>query len=445
MKSRIISIMCSGLLLINFGTFAQEKSFSLAQAREYALNNNLELKNAKLGVDYAKKQVLETTGIGLPQINGTIDYQNFIDIPTQLAPANNFDPTAPEDLLIPFQFGLEQSLSAGFTVNQLIFDGTYLVGLKASKVFVDLARKQSNQTEADIKQNVTKAYYAVLVTEENKKLLARNVETLEKIHFETNELFKNGFVESLDIDRLSLSLANLKTQLTNMEDQVGVAHKLLKFHMGMDVSQEISLTDSLSMLTGKLGEIPNSKADVNNRPEYQALMVQGEISELNIKRYTASYLPSLGAFFTHSQNAFDREFNFFDSEIEYFPTTIIGLKLTVPIFSLQNTGLRQQAKIDLQRVRNQQKNLEQLINLEVSQANTNYSNAMKQYRTQQDNLKKAEGIYKTTVIKYNEGVGSSLEMSNAQTELLTTQTNYINALYDLLNAKTDLDKSLGNL
>ena len=465
MRVNLITIgLC--LFVLNEQIMAQEgspMSFSLKAAQEYAVKNHAMSKNAELSVRYSRKQVMETTAIGLPQISADVSYQYFMDIPTQVAPAGAFGfpdeinniigavavekglplPPAPEEgQITEFQFGTDHNASAGITINQLIFDGTYIIGLRAAKTYVALSQKQLQQTHTDIRNNVAKAYYAVLVSEENKKITGKNISSLEKIYFETNELFKNGFVEKLDVDRLELSLSNLKTQLNNVSRQSELSYSLLKFQMGMSLKDDVVVTDSLALLTGDLKDLSDLQLDLANRADYQGLLVRRDLAKLNIQRYQTNLVPSMGAFMSHSQNAYRYKFNFFEAG-NWYPTTLVGFQLRIPIFGLQNTALIQQARIDHERIKNQGELMEQSIQLEVKQAKTNHKSAMNIYEAQKKNLKLAEDIYHTTLIKYNEGVGSSLEVANAQTEMFQTQGNYINTLFDLLNAKADLEKALG--
>ncbi len=444
-------------------SLAQEGVFTLEQAQQYAIENHLNAKNAQLDIDYSKKQVFETTTIGLPQVNGVINYQNFIDIPTQVAPAEAFGfpdeintiiaksaqlynlplPEQPENNFSELQFGTQHNASAGLTINQLIFDGSFLVGLKAAKVYVDLSRKQKIQTETEISHNVAKAYYTALITEENLTILKKNVTLLQKTHYETSEMLKNGFVEKLDVDRLTLTLSNLETQQKNLERQAILSKELLKFQMGMAPNQEITLSDSIKLLTNNLASTLEPTIDFNKRIEYQSLGIQLELARLNIQRYNANLLPSLGAFFNHSQNAYRDGFDFLGSEGKWYPSTVVGIQMNIPLFNLRNMALKQQAMIDREKINNSKMYLERAITIEVTGAQINYNNAVASLETQKGNMKLAKEIYETTGIKYKEGVGSSLEVTNAQTELYKTQTNYINSLYDLLNAKSDLDKALG--
>lgn len=425
-----------------FFTNAQQP-FSLQQAIDYGVKSNVNKINSDLNVTEAKKKIWETTTIGLPRIEGEIGYQNFIDIPTTVVPANFFGGPAGE--IKELQFGTPHNANAKVTASQLVFDGSYIVGLKASKVYLELAQKQVQQSETEIKVNVAKAYYTVLVAEDNKKILAKSVENLKKIHFETNELFKNGFVEEIDVDRLSLSLSNLQTQLQNIERQTQLAYKLLKFQMGMEMKEEIVLTDSIGEMFASLPSEITAEIGFQNRVEYKLMQTQTALMKLNMKRYQMGYLPSIAAFYSHQQNAQRNKFNFFDSNEKWYPTSIFGVQIKIPIFnSFGKTSVVQQAKLEWLKAQNQQKNLEQALTLEGEKVRTNYTNAFAQFENQKKNLALSEKIYKVTLTKYKEGVGSSMEVSQAESQFFQTQSAYINALYELLVMKVELDKAMGN-
>ncbi len=444
MKYKLFAVISFVLLCNNSTLFAQNSggsAFTLKQAQTYALEHNIAIKNVQLSIKYSKKQVLETTSIGLPHINADLTYTNFIDIPTSLIPGEIFGQSGNVEV----QFGTEQDLTFQLVANQLLFDGTYIVGLQAARVYVDLTKKQSQLTEIDISVNVAKAYYANLIVKEQVDIVTKNVQNLEKTYFETDQMYQNGFVEKLDVDRLKLALSGLQIQLQNLKRQKVLANTVLKFHMGYPLKDSIIIIDSLQGLIDHMPADVSPNLDIRNRIEFQALQTQISLAKLNIRRYRYGYLPSASAFFSHQDNAPRNVFNFFVPERDWFKTNLWGLKLQLPIFDgFSKSAKIQQAKIDLLQLKNNEQNLDQALSLEVQKAKTNYINGLRQMETQLKNLTLAEEIYQTTLVKYNEGVGSSIEMSNAQSELYKTQATYISALYDLLNAKTDLDKALGN-
>ncbi len=444
----MIRAILLSLLFIN-ALWAQEtiEISSLKQAQDFALENNVQVKNAQYDEEIAKKKTWETTTIGLPQINGEASYNNQLDVPTQVIPANAFDPMAPADLFIPVQFGIEQSMSAGITISQLLFDGSYFVGLQAAKEYAELSRKQSDRTKIDVRYAVTKAYYTVLSARKNQKIMQGTLENMRKTYSEVKATYEQGFIESIEKDRMELTLNLLEDQYIQVKRQIQIAEALLKFQIGFNLSDSIVIADSIQNYLPKLlsEEAATKKIDYASNIEYQALEQGLRLQELDMKRYKMQQYPSLAGFFTHSQNAFSNDFDFFESDKPYYPTTIWGLKLNVPILnSLGQRAKIMQSKYEVEKIMNQQKQLETKIDFDYLNSRLEFKSAKERFGTQEKNLKLAKKIYDTTIIKHKEGVGSSLEVSDAQTKFLETQSTYTNALYQLLITKTDLDKAVGN-
>lgn len=442
------------LLLSNRTMQAQDaRSFSLDEAIQYAQTNHSNVKSAQLNIAAAKAEVKDVRAIGLPQVNGSVDYSYYVDIPTQLVPndAFSFDlppPIGPlpepEPGYSTTQFGTRQNLTLGLSANWLAFDGSYFVGLKAAKGFAELTKRQGDLTVYQLKDVVTKAYLTVLIVEENKKVIQKNITNLEKITAETQAFYDNGLVEQLDVDRLKLSIANLQTELEALNRQAEVAYNLLKFQMYYPLDEAVALSDSLGALLNEPTERElDGEIDVTNRIEYDVLNKNVDLNKLNTKRFTLGYLPSLSAFAVHQQ-VLQRD-NLFDGDAPgFFPTTIVGLKLNVPIFDgLKKSAQIQKSKLDVQKFELQLRDFERGATLEVLNARGVYKNAKMRLENQDKNLVLAERILEQTRIKYKEGVGSSLEMTQAEQELYRTQANRLNALYELVVAKADLDKALG--
>lgn len=419
---------------------------SVKDVQRYALEKNTQVLNGRLDQLAAKKRIWETTTLGLPRIAGNIDYNNQIDVPTQLIPAQAFEPDAPADLLVPVQFGVAQSLSAGLTLNQLIFDGSYFVGLRAAKAFSKLTEKQSKETEAKIRYEVTKAYYSYLTAKESHDLLKETLENTRKIFQETEATYKEGFIEELDRDRLKLTLNILEDQYNKVDREIGVSELLLKFQIGILLTDSIVINDSIAnYIPDLLKEEEKTEVDYEKLVEYQSLLMGLDLQELEVKQFRSENYPSVYGFFTHSQNAFGNEFNFFGSDAQYFPTTIAGLKVTVPIFnSFGQRAKIMQSKYKVQKMLNQKQNMEQGIDLAFQKARSDYKSSKEQYVNQQENRALAKKIYDRTLLKQKEGVGSSLEVNDAQNKFLETQTSYVNTLLQLLINKVELDKSVGN-
>lgn len=441
------SILLAALFLA-FGIQAQNvEQFSLTEAIGYAQSNNNSIRDGQLDIARAKADVQEYTAIGIPKVNAKVDYNYYIDIPTQLLPNDAFaipGAPAPEPGFSEVQFGTRHNLTPSITVSTLVLDGSYFVGLKASKGLLDMTKRQADLTKYDIKYNVVQAYLQALLVAENKDVLLLNIENLKKIRLETNAFYENGMVERLDVDRLDLSISNLKVQLETLERQMQLAKNVLKFQMNYPLKDSIVLTERLEDVMA-IVETADLEGDIqyDRRIETDILKRTIALNELNVKRFHMGYLPNITAFFTHQQQL--QRNDLFDSdEPAFFPTTIVGATLNVPIFDgLDKAAKIKRARIDVAKFQLQLTDLERGIELEVLNARANYQNAKERLENQDENLALAERILETTRIKYREGVGSSLEMTQAEQELYRTQANRLNALYDLVLAKAALDKALG--
>ena len=441
MKRLIISGLALLWLFPAFAQNASPQAFTLKQAVAYTLQNNVSIANADLSITDADQLIKETMSIGMPKLNAGINYQRFIDIPTSLVPAEFFGGNPGE--FAEVQFGTNHTLNASLDFNVLAFDGTFLVGLQASRLFKEYTGIQKLQVEQELKTNVTKAYLGTLVVKENQAILEKNITNLEKTLNETKALYKEGFVEQLDVDRLELSLQNLKTELDNLARQEDIVKNALKFAMGYPVTEELVIEDNIEgLLASGFTATLDEKLDLNNRAEIKVVDKGLELNDMDVKQYKAGYLPSVVVFASYQQSLQTNEL--FKSPYNWFPTTVAGLQINVPIFDgFEKRSKIQRAEISKRKAQNQRKELVQALNLNVENAKIAYRNAAEQLESQKRNLALAERIYKTTQIKYSEGVGSSIEVTQAEQSLYQTQGNYINALYNLLVAKADLELALG--
>lgn len=422
----------------------QPLSFSLNDAVAYALKNNYTLQNSRLDTKKQEYAIKEIRSAGLPQLNGSLQFQDFEKLPVSLIP--NFFQNKPNEYL-PVKFGVRFQTTAAVQLRQLIFDGGYIIGLKASNEFLSLYHNLEKKTAIDVENSTTKAYLLALNMDENMGLLDENIAKLQNLLNEMQAMNKQGFIEELEIDRINLTLSNLNTQRTNIVQQRELAYNLLKFNMGMDLKQPLVLTDKLQQL---YAQSANSGLDemVNpgNRIEYQLLNQQQKLNQLDEKRWKFGYLPNLAAFANYQQNAQRNTFTFFNTGAGYpwFPTFVVGAQLNVPIFDgFYKQSKIQQSRLEQQKVQNSINYLQQGINLEYQQAKTKLITSRNQLDQQKKNLELAQKIYNTTLIKFKEGVGSAFELNSAENDLKTAQINYFSAMYDVLVAQTDLKKALG--
>jgi len=428
------------LTILMYAQNTEPLSLSLDEAIASALQNQVTLKNAQLDIDYANTQVSEVKAQGLPQVNGTGNFMHSFLVPTSIIPGE-FAGGAPGST-IPVQFGVPFTATAGVGVQQLLFDGTFFLGLKAASEFVNISKLSLESSEIEVKEAVTKAYYMALISEQNIAQLSESLTNIENLKEETKKLYEEGFAEQLDVDRLVLSVSNLEINIAKLKSQAGLTKQLLLNTMGLEVTKSV-------ILTSKLPAIDSTKTtelNAGNRVEMKLLDQQQRLNELTFKRYKMGYLPSLYGSFSYGANTFATENQFGDLGGEWFGNGSYGIALSVPIFDgFYKKAKMDQAKIDIRKTENTKQQLAQSVSLQINQAKTTYDNALKTLELQEKTKTLAERIYKTTQIKFKEGVGSSFEMINAESELTTAHTNYLNALYELNVAKIDLNKALGTL
>jgi len=438
-------------------------SFSLQQAVDFAMKNQTQMLNASFDEQIAQAKVKETIGIGFPQINGSFDIKYFIDIPTTVLP-NFVSPAvygglvqagvAPYDPLkmspdgyppLEAKFGTKYQAAAGVDLSQIVFSSDYLVGLQATKTFLELTRKATQRTRIEISVAVSKAYYTVLVNHERMNLIDANIVRIKKLMDDTKALNENGFVEKIDVDRITVAHNNLLVEKEKIQRLLDLTTSLLKFQMGMDQFATLALTDKLADI--KLSsEITADKIDYSKRVEYSLMQTQKNILQLQLKRNKMGYLPTMILYGNASASALRNEFDIFDTKKSWYPTVLVGARIGVPIFDgLQKNYRIQQSKIDLLKAENNLKMVQQSIDFELASSKTILQNASASLEIQKKNIELAEEIYKTSKLKYEQGVGSNLEVMNAETSLKEAQTNYFSALFDALVAKVDYDKANGNI
>jgi len=433
-------------------------SFNLYEAVEFALQNQKDVLNAQLNVEISREKVHETVGIGLPQISASFDIRDYEKIPTQFIPdfisPTVYDILYDENLipnqvdksgqLFPVQFGTQWSATAGISFTQLLFDPTYLVGVKASKTFRELSEKTLEQTKIDRAIAVTKAYYLVLYVRERKKVVDANDVRISKLLDDTKALYENGFVEKMDYDRIQVAKNNVKTEKDNFVKLIDITEKTLKYRIGLPYNTTLFLTDSLDVGAVKRMKDTIEIANPTDRIEYSILRTQESLQEYNLKRYKKQYWPSLFAYGTLSTMAQRTEMNVFDTGYPWYPTTFIGATLNFNLFDgTQREYKIKQEKLALRKIGNELVDFENAVNLEVSSNRTTLQGAIDALTTQEKNLELANSISRSSKIKYEQGIGSNLEVMDAETALKEAQVNYFNALYNALLAKIELDKALG--
>ena len=421
--------------------------FTLENCLKYGFENQAFVLNARLDREMAVALIGETRAEGLPQIDGSIEYSNYFNIQDAFLPKVIFDPNAPLDEFVPVPFSQKYNGMANLVASQMIFDGSYFVGLKAARTFKELTEKDYLKSRQDAAELITKAYYTVLVTHVALDLIESNYERLDTLLTETSLMYENGFAEKIDVNRIQVEFNNTKTQLSTARRSLEQAHNILKFQMGMPLSQDLQLIESIEDITFEVLEYNLSKFNYRNRVEVGQLEVSRILAELDLKNNKAKYLPSIDAFATLGANTATNNrgnlTNFDDLWLDY---GFFGLRLNMPIFDgLRKSYLVQQNRIQLVQMDNEMRYLKHSIDLEQEQASRDFASSLENLRTQEENMKLAQEVFEVTSIKYQEGIGSNLEVVDADTSFKDAQSNYFNALYNVLIAKVDMEKALGIL
>jgi len=446
MKTKILGKFLLVSLLLGSNLSFSQQNFSLREAVDYAVKNHINIKNAQLDIFNAEARVNEIKGIGLPQVNGNFGYTNNLIIQKVFIPAKTFDPKAAEGDVVAAEFGVRNSGQAGINLSQILFDGSYLLGLKAADVYKELSRKSLLQTKQQSAENVTKAYYSILVTDERLKLLHLNVGRLDSLLRDTKALNGQGFVEKIDVQRLEVQRNNLKIETQNVERLKELSFYLLKFQMGKKVSDVVVLTDKL--MDVNVNELmPENEIDVKytNRIEYSILQTQDRLAELDLKNQKVAKLPRV--ILSGNYNYSTGRPQFFDLITKpWFNAGSLGFVVQVPIFDgFQRKNKVLQSQNNWQKVKNSFELLENSIDLQVKQGQITLKNTFETLQEQKANMELAQEIVRVSKIKYKQGVGSNLEVVNAEISYKEAQTNYFTTFYNALVAKVDLDKALGKL
>ena len=443
MKISRPKFVLAAMVITSLSVYGQDQtSFTLTEAESYGVTNNEKMKNAMLDIEAAEKKIWETTAIGLPQVSANGQFQNLVDIPTQVVDATLFNPMAQPGDVMEFQMGQKYSSSLTFNVSQLVFDGSYLVGLRFAKFYGEMAQTAFTNTENQVKVMVREAYYNVLVAEKNLALVDSMMVNTEKMWNEVQILEKNGMIKKEEVSQLELAYNRILATKQNATRQVSVARNLLKMQMGYDLDKELTLTETLDDVMKKILESNPALQEFTpaQNQTYILLDQQQQLDEFSLQNEKSKYMPSVGAFFTHSQNAYRNEFNFFEDE-PWYPTTVWGVQVNIPITSSGQKMMRvQQAEIKLEQDQNNIDNLERTLEFQDMQLKAAFLNALDLLKIEEENIRLANEIYNNEVRRKDLGTGSGLKLTQLQTQVLTAQGNYIGAVLQLLSAKIQLDK-----
>lgn len=455
----IVVLMTSGLAQ------AQEKyEFSVKQAVDYAVKNSAQVKNALIGIQLQQQTNREITAAALPNVTGSIDVNYFPAVPIQSFPnfiaqgtygvlvgegvknGSGQTITAPADFgFIQASFGTKYTASVGASLSQLLFDGQVFIGLQARKAAIEFATKNAEVTQEQIKSNIYKIYYQIVVGRQQITSIDANIARFDTLLRNTREIYKNGFAEKLDVSKAEVTLTNLRTERLRVENQLQAGVLGLKLLMGMPANNELILTDTLSVEELK-DNIVESSYSYDSRKEFQQIMLAKKLGEFNIRRYRLSKLPTVSLSANYSKNAQRNKFDFFNFSEKWFSSSLIGVRVSVPIFEgFAKEARIKKAELELQQTENNVENLKLAIDNQVETARINMRSALASMDYQQRNMQLATEVYEQTKKKYEQGLGSNIEITNAQTELRVAQNNYYGALYDAIIAKVDYLTATGKL
>lgn len=422
--------------------YSQEQTsfFTLEEAITYALENNYSAINANRDIIDAQKQKWETIATGLPQINGSVGYSNQLKQPVTLLPAELVGGAAGE--FIPVVFSQPQSMTATATLTQQIFDGSYIVGVQATKAFLSYSDNNKEKTELDVRKQVVEAYGNVLLAEESVKILEKNKATLEKTLYETTKLFENGLGEEESVDQLQITLSSVENRLQNAIRLQEITLQMLNVSLGLDLNAPTQLKDNLEDLTvSKMNlNILSTDFNIEDNVDYKLAENLNEQRYFEWKLARSRALPTLNAYINYGSAAYSENFDFFNGDQQWFDSSILGLDLNIPIFSsLKRSASTQRAKIALEKAKTQLTEAEQQIRLQLENAKNNFTLAIDNYETAKQNLMLSERIENKNQIKYKEGLATSFELRQAQTQLYTTQQEFLQSMVEVINKKTELE------
>lgn len=455
------------LILIPFLGFSQKDStisLSLNEAQQFAIENNIGLKNAHLDVDAAEKKVWETTAIGLPQVSGNLSYQH---IPGDL-PEVNFgaDSTTANlynyifsslDILAtdagvtlpampsmgesqPLTLGVKNSTTYTVTVSQLIFSGEYIVGLQASKTYLQISKLSVEKEELELKANILNSYISILILEENYKTIDASVKNMEQLVSETVKMSEQGFMESTDADQLQITLNTLINARNTIQRQIDISYMLFKIALGADLNVELALTQDINSVYDQvINKNVSEGFNIGNNIDYKMLDNQVKISALSLKREKSTYLPTISAFYNYTDKTNKASFDFTINHI-------IGVNLDMPIFSsFQRNAKVQQAKIELEKTKNSQQLLENNLIMQSQQLRYNYINAKEKYEVTRDNVDLSKRVFDNMTQKYKQGMVSSIDLTQSNNTYLEAEKDKVTALLEVLKTKIELEKILNEL
>ncbi|MBC7440456.1 MAG: TolC family protein [Flavobacterium sp.] len=439
MKNKITLIAFLVFTLLAKAQESQKKTytFSLQQAIEFAVQNNYKAINAGRDIEIAKQKRWETTAMGLPQISGNVNYTNNFKLATNIIDFGG----VPTTLTI----GTKHSANSGLTLSQLLFDGSYIVALQASKTYLSFYQNYKKKTDTEVKEIIINSYGSVLLANENALILQKNKTILEKTIFDTNETFKNGLIEEENVEQLKITLSSVNSNLNYIIRLKEISLKMLKINLGINIDDELTVTDKLDDLAKSNMDFALSTPDFEAKNNINYIIADNFVQQRNLelKLQRSKALPSLSAAANFGYSSFSETFSLLNSNQKYYNYSNLGINLSVPIFSsLGRSAKTQQAKIALEQAKTQLTQAEQQLKLQFQNAKSDYEFSVEQYKSSKENLKLAERIENKQQIKFKEGLSSSFDFTEAQRQLYSSQQSFLQTMVDVINKKASLEKIL---
>jgi outer membrane protein TolC len=438
-------LLLMAIVISSLGTKAQDKtmSFSLYEATQFAMENSYILKNTNKDITIAQKKVWETISTGLPQVSGSANYNMFLNLPVSLLPGEFFG--GEPGTYVPVKFGQDYNSDFGLSVSQQIFDGSWIVGVSSAELYVNLARQANEKTEIDIRDAVSQAYYMVLISERYKQVMEENLANTQKLHDETEVYYKNGFREQQDVDQLKILLKTAENEVNRSIRELKIAQTVLKYTMGYDMDVEIALTDEIEIFVLPLVNDENTLSfSFNDHIDYQLANSNFQVSEKLFKLEKSTYLPRLSAFYSYTKTSYSNNANLFKEE--WYPSSLVGFQATIPIFnSGQKRSKVQQAKIELDKAENDLKLAEFTLQKDYLTASAEMETAIDRFKNDQESRDLARSILDKTHVKFNNGMVSSAELSQQETQYINSFQALVTSTMQLLQADLKLKKAVGAL
>lgn len=443
MKTKIVTFIVLLLMsapIVSAQTEGEEMRLSLAEAQQYAIDNNLAITSARYDTETSKLALWEAISAGLLQVNGSASLNDNLKLMTTLLPGEFVGQPGTK---VPVQFGSKYNSSFGAQASMLLFSGQYIVGIQTATLAQKLTGLNIDKTEQDTREGVIMSYYLILISEESMKILDGNIAALDETLKSTRNMFAAGMAEATDVDQMVSNVSMMENTKSSMERTLELNYNMLRFQLGVPAGTKIVLTESLESIVEKtdIAQLMDMNFDVKENVGYKLIEGQEQMSELSLKMQKASVLPTLSTFYSYSKSGMGDKLG----ELEWFPNSMLGFQLSVPIFASGDRYTKiKKAQVNLEKARTGKEMMTEQLMLQEQQLRYNVVNAREQYNLQKSNIEVSKRIYKSVENKYRQGMASSLEVTQANANYLQAENNFISSLMTLLQSKIALDKLLGN-